>query len=48
MVWAEVPEPSLLVTVVLDDGDSGAADAGPIARNVLERTILAGWVPVLG
>ncbi len=48
VVWAEVPEPSLLVTVVLDDGDSGAADAGPIARNVLERTILAGWVPVPG
>ena len=48
VVWAQVPEPSLLVTVVLDDGDSGAADAGPIARTVLERTILAGWAPPPG
>ena len=47
VVWADVPEPSLLVTVILDDGESGAGDAGPIARIVLERTMLAGWVPSL-
>ncbi len=47
VVWADVPEPSLLVTVVLDDGESGAGDAGPIARIVLERTMLSGWVPSL-
>ena len=47
VVYADVPEPSLLVTVVVDDGDSGSTVAGPIARNVLERTMFAGWVPVL-
>ena len=47
VVWADVPEPSLLVTVVLDDGESGAGDAGPIARIVLERTMFAGWAPSL-
>ena len=47
VVWADVPEPSLLVTVILDDGESGAGDAGPIARIVLERTMLSGWVPTL-
>ncbi len=47
VVWADVPEPSLLVTVVLDDGESGAGDAGPIARIVLERTMLSGWAPTL-
>ncbi len=48
VVWANAPAPSLLVTVVLDDGDSGADDAGPIARTVLERTMLAGWAPAPG
>jgi penicillin-binding protein 2 len=47
VAYADVPSPSLLVTVVVDDGDSGATVAGPIARNVLERTMLSGWVPVL-
>ena len=47
VVFADVPEPSLLVTVVVDDGDSGAGVAGPIARQVLERTMFSGWVPVL-
>ena len=47
VVFADVPEPSLLVTVVVDDGDSGAKVAGPIARQVLERTMFSGWVPVL-
>ena len=47
VAFADVPEPSLLVTVVVDDGDSGATVAGPIARNVLERTMFSGWAPVL-
>ena len=47
VVYADVPEPSILVMVVVDDGDSGATVAGPIARTVLERTIFSGWAPVL-
>ena len=47
VVYADVPTPSLLVTVVVDDGDSGSAVAGPIARAVLVRTMSAGWVPIL-
>ena len=44
VVWANVPLPKALVTVVVDDGESGADVAGPIARLVLERTLLSGWV----
>lgn len=44
VAYANFNDPSLIVTVVLDDGESGADEAGPLARQVLERTILAGWV----
>ena len=44
VAYANVNDPQLLVTVVLDEAESGADDAGPIARQVLERTILAGWL----
>ena len=43
--WANFDEPRLVVTVVLDDGQSGTDDAGPIARRVLEGAILNDWVP---
>ncbi len=43
--WANVEDPRLVVTVVLDDGDSGSDDAGPIARHILEGIILNNWVP---
>ena len=44
VAYADLNDPQLLVTVVLDEAESGADDAGPIARQVLERTILAGWL----
>ena len=44
VAYANVNDPQLLVTVVLDEAESGADDAGPIARQVLERTLLAGWL----
>ena len=43
--WANHDDPKLVVAVVLDDGKSGADDAGPIARRVLEGAILTGAVP---
>ena len=43
--WANYDDPKLVVAVVLDDGKSGADDAGPIARRVLEGAILTGAVP---
>ena len=43
--WANYEDPKLVVVVVLDDGKSGADDAGPIARRVLEGAILTGAVP---
>ena len=43
--WANFEEPQLVVTVVLDDGQSGSDDAGPIVRRILEGAILNGWVP---
>ena len=43
--WANFDDPRLVVVVVLDDGKSGADDAGPIARRVLEGAILTGAVP---
>ena len=43
--WANYDEPRLVVTVVLDDGESGSDDAGPIARRVLEGAMLNDWVP---
>ncbi len=43
--WANFEDPRLVVTVVLDDGDSGSDDAGPIVRRILEGTILNNWVP---
>ena len=45
VAYANTPDPKLVVTVVLDDGESGADDAGPIARQILEVTMLSGWVP---
>jgi len=44
VAYANTNDPQLLVTVVLDEGESGADDAGPIARQVLERSVQAGWV----
>ncbi len=43
--WANFEDPRLVVTVVLDDGQSGSDDAGPIVRRVLEGAILNNWVP---
>ena len=43
--WANVEDPRLVVTVVLDDGASGSDNAGPIVRRVLEGAILNNWVP---
>ena len=45
VAYANSTDPKLVVTVVLDDGESGADEAGPIAREVLERSLLSGWVP---
>lgn len=42
--WANYDDPKLVVAVVLDDGKSGADDAGPIARRVLEGAMLTGAV----
>ncbi len=44
VAYANINDPQLLVTVVLDEGESGADDAGPIARQVLERSVQAGWL----
>ncbi len=43
--WANFEDPRLVVTVVLDDADSGSDDAGPIVRRILEGAILNNWVP---
>ena len=43
--WANFEDAQLAVTVVLDDGESGSADAGPLVRRILEGAILSGWVP---
>ena len=43
--WANHDDPRLVVAVVLDDGKSGADDAGPIARRILEGALLTGAVP---
>ena len=45
VAYANVSNPRLVATVVLDNGESGAKEAGPIVRNVLERSLLSGWVP---
>ena len=42
--WADYQDPRLLVAVVLDDGASGADNAGPIVRQVLEGALNSGWV----
>ena len=42
--WAEYENPRLLAAVVLDDGVSGADNAGPIARRVLEGALGNDWV----
>lgn len=42
--WADYQNPRLLVAVVLDDGASGADNAGPIVRQVLEGALNSGWV----
>ncbi len=44
VAYADTNNPQLLVTVVLDEGESGADDAGPIARQILERSMQAGWI----
>ncbi len=44
VAYANIGDPSLIVTVVLEDGESGADDAGPIARRILESTLLSGIV----
>ena len=45
VAYANTPDPKLVVTVVLDDGESGADEAGPIVRRILERSLLSGWLP---
>ena len=42
--WADLEDPRLVVTVVLDDGRSGSDDAGPIVRQILETALLNDWV----
>ena len=42
--WADYQNPRLLVVVVLDDGASGADNAGPIVRQVLEGALGGGLV----
>ena len=44
VAYANSNDPKLIVTVVLDDGDSGADQAGPIVRTILERTLFRGLV----
>ena len=44
VAWAEYENPRLLAAVVLDDGVSGADNAGPIARRVLEGALGNDWV----
>ena len=43
--WANFEDPRLVVTLVLDDGQSGSDDAGPIVQRILEGAILNNWVP---
>ena len=45
VAYANIPEPSVVATVVLDDGESGADDAGPIVRRLLEQVLLEGLGP---
>ena len=42
--WADYRDPRLVVAVVLDDGASGADNAGPIVRQVLEGALNGGLV----
>ncbi|MEE9277266.1 MAG: penicillin-binding transpeptidase domain-containing protein [Dehalococcoidia bacterium] len=44
VAFANFNDPRLVVTVVIDDGASGASEAGPIVRSILERSLLSGWV----
>ena len=45
--YANIPDPSIVVTVVLDDGESGSDDAGPIVRQIMEHVLFGGLAPVL-
>ena len=44
VAYANVPDPRVIVTAVLDEGESGAREAGPIVRDLLERTLFGGLV----
>ena len=45
VAYANIPDPTVVATVVLDDGESGADDAGPIVRRLLEQVLLEGLGP---
>ncbi len=44
VAYSDAENPKLIVTVVLDVGESGADEAGPIVRTVMERTITGRWI----
>ena len=44
VAYANIPDPSVVVTVVLDDGESGADDAGPIVRRIMEQALFGGLI----
>ncbi len=47
VAYANTTSPRAAVTVVLDDGESGADEAGPIVREILEWILLGGLLPPL-
>ena len=44
VAYSGAQDPRLIVTVVLDVGESGSDEAGPIVRTVMERSLNSGWV----
>ena len=44
VAYSGAQNPRLVVTVVLDVGESGSDEAGPIVRTVMERSLNSGWV----
>jgi cell division protein FtsI/penicillin-binding protein 2 len=44
VAYSGAQDPRLVVTVVLDVGESGSDEAGPIVRTVMERSLNSGWV----
>jgi penicillin-binding protein 2 len=44
VAYSGAQDARLIVTVVLDVGESGSDEAGPIVRTVMERSLNSGWV----